>query len=217
MHESIDVSPIVYIIDDDPDVREGLSALLQSVGLRSLSFNSALEFLQSSLPDQVSCLILDVRLPDLTGLDFQAALIKTHRSISIIFISGFADIPMTVKAMKAGAMDFLTKPFRDQDLLDSVHAALDRDRKQRKESRKTNDLRLRFESLSTREREVMRLITRGLMNKQSAAELGVTEVTVKVHRHNVMSKLGARSLAELVRMAARLELTEVPSPRPNKA
>jgi FixJ family two-component response regulator len=201
-----DDNPIVLVIDDDPDVREGLKALFQSVNLESRTYKSTPEFLRSKLPDQVSCLILDVRLPGLSGLDFQAELAKVNVNIPIIFITGFGDIPMSVKAMKAGAVEFLTKPIREQDLLDAVRAAIDRDRTRRKSEGKIQDLRTRFHALSAREQEVMSLVASGLMNKQVAAEIGIVEVTVKVHRHNIMKKLGAKSLADLVRMADALGL-----------
>ena len=201
-----DDNPIVLVIDDDPDVREGLKALFQSVNLESRTYKSAPEFLRSKLPDQVSCLILDVRLPGLSGLDFQAELAKVNVNIPIIFITGFGDIPMSVKAMKAGAVEFLTKPIREQDLLDAVRAAIDRDRTRRNSDGKMQDLRTRFDALSAREQEVMSLVASGLMNKQVAAEIGIVEVTVKVHRHNIMKKLGAKSLADLVRMADALGL-----------
>jgi FixJ family two-component response regulator len=207
-----DDNPIVLVIDDDPDVREGLKALFQSVNLESRTYKSAPEFLRSKLPDQVSCLILDVRLPGLSGLDFQAELAKVNVNIPIIFITGFGDIPMSVKAMKAGAVEFLTKPIREQDLLDAVRAAIDRDRTRRKSEEKMQDLRIRFDALSAREQEVMSLVASGLMNKQVAAEIGIVEVTVKVHRHNIMKKLGAKSLPDLVRMADALGL-----PRSDKA
>jgi FixJ family two-component response regulator len=196
-----DDNPIVLVIDDDPDVREGLRALLQSVNLESRAYTSAPEFFRSKLPDQVSCLILDVRLPGLGGLDFQAELAKVNVNIPIIFITGYGDIPMSVKAMKAGAVEFLTKPVREQDLLDAVREALERDRKRRKSDEEIHDLRNRYNALSPREQEVMSLVAAGLMNKQVAAEIGIVEVTVKVHRHNIMKKLGAKSLADLVRMA----------------
>jgi FixJ family two-component response regulator len=201
-----DDNPIILVIDDDPDVREGLRALFQSVNLESRAYRSAPEFFRSKLPDQVSCLILDVRLPGLSGLDFQAELAKVNVNIPIIFITGYGDIPMSVKAMKAGAIEFLTKPIREQDLLDAVRAALDRDRMRRKSEEKILDLRTRFDALSRREQEVMGLVTAGLMNKQVAAEIGIVEVTVKVHRHNIMKKLGAKTLADLVRMADALGL-----------
>jgi FixJ family two-component response regulator len=206
LHSQHDDEPIVLVIDDDPDVRDGLRALLQSVNLESKVYRSAPEFLRSKLPDQVSCLILDVRLPGLSGLDFQAELAKVNINIPIIFITGYGDIPMSVKAMKAGAVEFLTKPVREQDLLDAVRAALNQDRERRKSDERMHDLRARFEALSQREQEVMGLVASGLMNKQVAAEIGIVEVTVKVHRHNIMKKLGAKSLADLVRMSDALGL-----------
>jgi FixJ family two-component response regulator len=206
LHSQHDDEPIVLVIDDDPDVRDGLKALLHSVNLESKVYKSAPEFLRSKLPDQVSCLILDVRLPGLSGLDFQAELAKVNINIPIIFITGYGDIPMSVKAMKAGAVEFLTKPVREQDLLDAVRAALSQDRERRKSEERMQDLRTRFEALSQREQEVMGLVAAGLMNKQVAAEIGIVEVTVKVHRHNIMKKLGAKSLADLVRMSDALGL-----------
>ena len=193
--------PIIYIVDDDADVREGLRSLLQSVGLRSETFNSTTVLLKSKLADEVSCLILDVRLPGLSGLDFQAEVTKEQIKVPIIFITGHADVPMSVKAMKAGAVEFLTKPIREQDLLDAVRVALERDRIRRQRDNDLQELRANYSSLSLREREVMRLVVAGLMNKQAAAEIGISEVTLKVHRHNIMKKLRARSLADLVRMA----------------
>jgi FixJ family two-component response regulator len=206
LHSQHDDEPIVLVIDDDPDVRDGLRALLHSVNLESKVYRSAPEFLRSKLPDQVSCLILDVRLPGLSGLDFQAELAKVNINIPIIFITGYGDIPMSVKAMKAGAVEFLTKPVREQDLLDAVRAALNQDRERRKSEERMHDLHARFEALSQREQEVMGLVAAGLMNKQVAAEIGIVEVTVKVHRHNIMKKLGAKSLADLVRMSDALGL-----------
>jgi len=195
--------PIVFVIDDDPDVREGLRALLESVHLRSRSFGSAQEFLQSKIPDEVSCLILDVRLPGLSGIDFQT---DVQIDIPIIFITGHGDIPMSVKAMKAGAVGFLTKPICEQELLDAVRIALDRDRERRHRNETTHDLRSRFDSLSAREQEVMTHVTAGMRNKQVAAELGISEVTVKVHRHNIVKKLYAKGLTDLVRIADALGL-----------
>jgi FixJ family two-component response regulator len=194
-------NPIVFVVDDDADVREGLQALLASVDLRSLAFGSTAQFLQHGPPTEVSCLILDVRLPGLGGLELQAQLAAAKINIPIIFITGHGDIPMTVKAMKAGAIEFLTKPFRDQDLLDAVRIALDKDRARWENDWGTHDLRVKFQALSAREQQVMGLVTAGLMNKQVAAEIGLSEVTVKVHRHNIMQKLGARSLADLVRIS----------------
>jgi len=199
-----DDSPVVLVIDDDPDVREGLRALFESVNLRSRSFQSAQEFLRSEIPDQTSCLILDIRLPGLSGLELQT---EMETDIPIIFVTGHGDIPMSVRAMKAGAVEFLTKPIREQDLLDAVRIALDRDRKRRERRKRTYDLRTRFDTLSTRELQVMTLVTAGLMNKKVAAEIGISEVTVKVHRHNLMQKLEAKSLAELVKMADTLGLS----------
>jgi FixJ family two-component response regulator len=200
-------NPVVFVVDDDAHVREGLQALLASVALRSMTFASTAQFLQRGSPTEVSCLILDVRLPGLGGLDFQAQLAAAKISIPIIFITGHGDIPMTVRAMKAGAIEFLTKPFRDQDLLDAVRIALDKDRARWEDDRRTRDMRVKFEALSAREQEVMALVTTGLMNKQVAAEIGLSEVTVKVHRHNVMKKLGARSLADLVRISDSLGIS----------
>jgi FixJ family two-component response regulator len=201
--QSNDNNPVVLVIDDDPDVRKGLSDLLESVNLRSRSFQSAQEFLRSQVPDQVSCLILDVRLPGLSGLDFQT---NVQINIPIIFITGHGDIPMSVKAMKAGAVEFLTKPLREQELLDAVRIALDRDRERRKYDKEIDDLRSRYSALSRREQEVMRLVASGLMNKQVAAEIGIAEVTVKVHRHKIMKKARAKTIADLVRMADALGL-----------
>ena len=192
---------IALVIDDDPDVREALRDLLESVNLLSKSFKCAPEFFRYKLPDKVCCLIVDVRLPGLSGLEFQTELAEVQIDIPIIFITGHGDISMSVQAMRAGAIEFLTKPFRDQDILDAIRTALDRDRKRREHDQRTHTLRIRFGGLSPREREVMALVTTGLMNKQTAAEIGIAEVTVKVHRHNVMKKLAAKSLPDLVRMA----------------
>ena len=196
-----DATGVVYVLDDDAYVREGLDNLLQSVGLRVMTFASVNEFFASTRPDAPSCLVLDVRLPGLSGLDIQAELIKLNANIPIVFITGHGDIPMTVRAMKAGAVEFLTKPIREQDLLDAVRVALDRDRAHRTSIKAISDMRARFESLTLRERDVVSLVTSGKMNKQVAAEIGLSEVSVKVHRHNAMKKLGAKSLADLVRMA----------------
>lgn len=199
-------TPVVYVVDDDLDVRESLQSLFQSVGLNSQTFGSAKEFLSAKLADAVSCLILDVRLPGLSGLDFQAELARAQMNIPIVFITGHGDIPMSVKAMKGGAIEFLAKPVREQDLLDAVQVALDRARASHDSDMKSRDLRERYGALSIREKQVMGLVCAGLMNKQAAAEIGISEITVKVHRHNVMKKLGARSLPELVRMADFLEI-----------
>jgi FixJ family two-component response regulator len=194
-------SPVVFVVDDDASVRDGLKSLLRSVSLQVETFGSTSEFLQNKLPDAPGCLVLDVRLPGLSGLDFQTELARAGIAIPIIFITGHGDIPMSVKAIKAGAVEFLTKPFREQDILDAVRAALERDRSRREQDKKTSDLRKLFDSLTTREQEVMGLVTAGLMNKQIAAEIGVSVITAKVHRGSVMRKMGARSLADLVRMA----------------
>ena len=200
------VLPVVFVIDDDALVRAVLSSLIRSVGLRVEVFASASEFLAAKRTDGPSCLILDVRLPGMSGLNFQAELAKANIVIPIIFITGHGDIPMSVKAMKAGAVEFLTKPFRDQDLLDANKVALERARSWIESEKAVSELRANFESLSPRETEVMARVTSGLLNKQIAAELGVSEVTVKVHRGNVMQKMGAKSLADLVKMADTLAI-----------
>lgn len=198
--------PVVYVVDDDESVRQALRNLLRSVGLRVEVFSSAPEFLQSKLADVPSCLILDIRLPRLSGLDFQVELVEAGIHIPIIFMTGHGDIPMTVRAMKAGAVDFLTKPFRDQDMLDAVTAAIERDRNSRNEARILSDLKARFVTLTAREQEVMTLVTTGLMNKQIAAKIGIAEITVKIHRGHIMRKMGAKSLADLVKMAQVLKI-----------
>ena len=196
--------PIVFVIDDDASMREALRGLLRSVGLQVEVFGSAHEFLESKLPDVASCLLLDIRLPRLSGLDFQAELIEAGIHIPIIFMTGHGDIPMSVKAMKAGAVDFLSKPFRDQDMLDAVASAIERDRKRRVGAKALSDAQARFEMLTPRERQVLALVAAGLMNKQIAAEIGIAEITVKIHRGNVMKKMGVRSLPDLVRIAETL-------------
>ena len=185
-------------------MRKALTNLFRSVGLRAEVFGSAREWLESKLPEVASCLVLDIRLPGPSGLDFQAELAKANIQIPIIFMTGHGDIPMTVKAMKAGAIDFLTKPFRDQDMLDAVAVAIERDRTRRREEKIVAELRAVFETLTTRERDVLALVASGLMNKQIAAEIGLAEITVKIHRGHLMRKMGARSLADLVRMAEML-------------
>jgi FixJ family two-component response regulator len=200
------VLPVVFVIDDDALVRAALSSLIRSVGLRVEVFASASEFLAAKRTDGPSCLILDVRLPGMSGLNFQAELAKANIVIPIIFITGHGDIPMSVKAMKAGAVEFLTKPFRDQDLLDAIKVALERARSWIESEKAVSELRANFESLSPRETEVMARVTSGLLNKQIAGELGLSEVTVKVHRGNVMQKMGAKSLADLVKMADTLAI-----------
>jgi FixJ family two-component response regulator len=200
---------VVYIIDDDASIRDMLSGLFRSVGLRVEVFGAAGELLESALPEVASCLVLDIRLPGLSGLDLQAELAKAQIRIPIIFMTGHGDIPMTVRAMKAGAVDFLTKPFRDQDLLDAVTKALHNDRNRRQQDAEIAGLKARFESLTPRERQVMTFVTAGLMNKQTAAEVGLSEITVKIHRAHAMKKMGARSLADLVKMAEILQLSAV--------
>jgi RNA polymerase sigma factor (sigma-70 family) len=201
MKEPSVAQSIVFVVDDDASIREALEDLFESGGLQVALFGSATAFLESQLPDIPSCLVLDVRLPGLSGLEFQAELSRANIHVPIIFITGHGDIPMSVRAMKAGAVEFLTKPFRDQDLLEAVHTAIERDRARRERENSIAALKTRFASLTAREKEVIAYVSGGLPNKQIAAEMGISEVTVKVHRRNIMQKMNARSLAELVRMA----------------
>jgi FixJ family two-component response regulator len=211
MNRRAEAQSVVFVIDDDASVRSALGSLIRSVGLKFEAFGSAAEFLQRKPPDIPSCLVLDVRLPGLSGLDFQLDLAKANIHLPIIFISGHGDIPMTVRAMKSGAVEFLTKPFRDQDMLDAIRLALDRDHARRENESIVAKLRAKLDTLTPREREVMALVTAGLMNKQIAGEIGISEITVKVHRGNVMRKMGARSLANLVRMADTLGISSTKS------
>lgn len=198
--------PLVFVIDDDPSIRDALAGLLRSVGLEARSFGSTREFLQSERPDAPGCLVLDVRLPERSGLDFQRELADTGIRLPIVFITGHGDIPMSVRALKAGAIEFLTKPFHDQELLDAIQLGIERDRTRRRDAMAVADLQGRLGSLTPREREIMALVVTGRMNKQIAADLEVSEITVKVHRSHVMRKMRAKSLAELVRMADRLDV-----------
>jgi FixJ family two-component response regulator len=201
-----ELTPTVFVVDDDASTRDALQSLISSMGLRVELFGSAAEFLQRQPPETPSCLVLDVRLPGISGIDFQRKLGASNRDIPVIFITGHGDIPMSVRAMKAGAIEFLTKPFRDQDLLDAIHLALETDRARRQQDSEIATLRQRLDSLTPREREVLPLVASGKLNKQIAADLGTSEVTVKVHRASLMRKMQADSLAALVRMSVRLGL-----------
>ena len=207
--------PIVFVVEDDASMREALTDLITSVGLSVEAFKSAREFLEHRRRDAPACLVLDVRLPGLSGLDLQRELVRTEAPIPIIFITGHGDIPMSVRAIKEGAVEFLAKPFRDQDLLDAIQQALEIDRAARQERSLVADMRRRYESLTNREREVMRLVVSGLLNKQIAGELGSSEVTVKMHRGQVMRKMKAQSIVELLRMSEKIGITSEPEPPPS--
>ena len=202
---------VVYIIDDDASVREGLGDLLRSVGLGVQTFASSQEFLDSKRPDAPGCIILDVRLPGRSGLEFQKVLQNLSIQLPVIFISAHGDVPISVRAMKSGAIEFLTKPLREQELLDAVHAGIERDRARRQEAELIAELRARYDSLTAREREIMHLVVTGSVNKQIAAQAGLSEITVKVHRGHVMQKMRAKSLVDLVRMADSLGVTTKPA------
>ena len=202
-----DEEPVVFVVDDDPSMRATLTDVMRSIGLQVQTFASAREFMGSTRPDVPGCLVLDVRLPGQSGLDFQRTLAESRMELPVVFITGHGDVPMSVRAMKAGAVDFLIKPFRDQDLLDAVHAAIERDRARRQHVIGVADLEEHYRSLTERERDIMALVVVGRLNKQIASELGLAEVTVKAHRSQLMHKMGAKSLPELVRMADRLSGT----------
>jgi FixJ family two-component response regulator len=204
-----DVDAIVFVVDDDLSIREAIKSLISLTGVRVETFGTAQEFLRTERPDLPGCMVLDVELPGLSGLDLQRELAAHWIKLPIIFITGYGDIPMSVRAMKAGATEFLTKPFSDQDLLDAIQQALERDRAARRHSKEIAELRRRFDALTSREREVMSLVVAGWLNKQIGFELKISEITVKIHRGRVMGKMSAQSLAELVRMTERLELPTV--------
>ncbi|UYB53329.1 response regulator transcription factor [Xanthomonas sp. AM6] len=206
-HAAAPSPPVVVVVDDDAAVRDSLDSLLRSIGLRTRIFASPADLLQAALADVCGCIVLDVRLPGISGLDFQDQLARNGIHLPIVFMTGHGDIPMTVRAMKAGAVDFLSKPFRDQDMLDAVSAALERDRQRRAASGAVQELHARYATLTPREREVLALVVSGLMNKQVAGEMGLSEITVKIHRGNVMRKMGVRSLADLVRSAEALGIS----------
>lgn len=203
------LDPIVFVVDDDLSVREALSSLIRSVGLRVETFASAQDFLRHQRPDATACLVLDVRMPGLSGLDLQRELAHAGERIPIIFITGHGDIPMSVRAMKAGAVEFLPKPFRDEDLLDAIREALERDQVARQQRAELAEIQDKYDTLTSREREVMVLIVKGMLNKQVAAELGITEITIKVHRRRILQKMRAKSLPALVRMVEKLRLTDL--------
>jgi FixJ family two-component response regulator len=208
-HEPASAKPIVFIVEDDASMRRALGNLFQSVGLEVELFGSAPEMLHSKLPDVAGCLVLDIRLPGPSGLDFQTELAKANIHIPIIFMTGHGDIPMTVRAMKGGAVDFLTKPFRDQDMLDAVVMAIERDRKRREADKVVVNLQALLETLTSRERQILASVSSGLMNKQIAVELGLAEITVKIHRGHVMKKMGSKSVADLVRKAETLRIHRI--------
>lgn len=202
------VDPIVFVVDDDLSVREALSSLIRSVGLRVETFASAQDFLRYQRPDVTACLVLDVRMPGLSGLDLQRELAHAEKRIPIIFITGHGDIPMSVRAMKAGAIEFLPKPFRDEDLLDAIREGLERDQVAREQRGELAEIQDKYATLTSREREVIVLLVKGMLNKQVAAELGITEITIKVHRRRILQKMNAKSLPALVRMVEKLHLTD---------